>query len=516
MTIVAVIPAFNEEVHIHDVIKKAKHYVDEIIVVDDCSNDATAYIAQSLGVNVLRHESNKGRNEALKTGFKAAEKYDPRIIVTLYANGYHNPEDIPKLVEPIYWLQSDVVTGHVFHRDPQHIFNMGNEDGNDPAILCDGAVKFDVKDKSLGFTAFSSNTFSVLNFKNNGCPVEVELLKDVQKAGFKVKVLPSSKLYGTDHDIFQKYRIGVVIPAYNEELLIKTTVNGIPEYVNKIYVINDCSTDNTAEVLRSIEDPRLHIITHKVNQGVGAAILHGYQRSLKENMDIVAVMGGDNQMNPMQLPKLLMPIIEGKADYTKGNRLLSEEFRVGMSKWRAFGNGLLTMITKISSGYWHIMDPQNGYTAISREALSNMDLHNLYTYYGYCNDMLVKLNAFGLRTVDVTMPARYGQERSTIKYSSYMGKVSIMLFKKFLWRLKMKYMVLSFHPLVLFYILGMILVPAGVLLGGYIIAAKLLMGWTVSANLPLMDALFLIMGIQFTLFAMLFDMQECNRVACQS
>jgi hypothetical protein len=221
-------------------------------------------------------------------------------------------------------------------------------------------------------------------------------------------------------------------------------------------------------------------------------------------------------MNPMQLPKLLMPIIEGKADYTKGNRLLSEEFRVGMSKWRAFGNGLLTMITKISSGYWHIMDPQNGYTAISREALSNMDLHNLYTYYGYCNDMLVKLNAFGLRTVDVTMPARYGQERSTIKYGSYMGKVSIMLFKKFLWRLKMKYMVLSFHPLVLFYILGMILVPAGVLLGGYIIAAKLLMGWTVSANLPLMDALFLIMGIQFTLFAMLFDMQECNRVACQS
>ena len=516
MTIVAVIPAFNEEVHIHDVIKKAKHYVDEIVVVDDCSKDATAFIAQSLGVRLVRHESNLGRVEALKSGFKIARELKPRIIVTLYPNGFHNPEEIPKLVEPIYWLQSDVVTGNVFHKGSQNIFSMGNDDGNAAASLCDAVINLDMEDESLGFTAFSSNTFDILNFKENGCPVEVELLKDAQKAGFGVKVLPSSRLCNHDHDIFQKYRIGVVIPAYNEEKLIKTTVNGIPDYVDKIYVINDCSTDKTAEVLESIDNPRLQIITHEVNQGVGAAILHGYQRSLKENMDIVAVMGGDNQMNPLQLPKLLMPIIEGKADYTKGNRLLSEEFRVGMSKWRSFGNGLLTMITKISSGYWHIMDPQNGYTAISREALSNMDLHNLYTYYGYCNDILVKLNAFGLRTVDVTMPARYGQERSTIKYSSYMGKVSIMLFKKFLWRLKMKYMVLSFHPLVLFYILGMILVPAGVLLGGYIVAAKLLMGWTVSANLPLMDALFLIMGIQFTLFAMLFDMQECNRVACQS
>jgi glycosyltransferase involved in cell wall biosynthesis len=515
MTIVAVIPAFNEEVHIHDVIKKARHYVDEVIVVDDCSKDATGFIAQSLGARVIRHEDNRGRLESLKTGFEAAKELKPRIIVTLYANGYHNPEDIPSLVEPIYWLQSDVVTGTLFHKGSQDIFSVGNDDESTTMMLCDEAIDLSVTDESLGFTAFSSSTFDALQFRQNGCPVEVELLKNAKDAGFDVKLIPSSKLCDHDHDIFQEYRIGVVVPAYNEEKLIKVTVNGIPEYVDRIYVINDCSTDSTAEVLESIEDPRLHIITHEVNQGVGAAILHGYQQSLKENMDIVCVMGGDNQMNPMQLPNLLMPIIEGKADYTKGNRLLSEEFRVGMSKWRSFGNGLLTMITKISSGYWHIMDPQNGYTAISKKALSNMDLHNLYTYYGYCNDMLVKLNAFGFRTMDVTMPARYGQERSTIKYSNYMGKVSIMLFKKFLWRLKMKYMVLSFHPLVLFYIFGMILVPLGVLFAGYIVLGKILMGYPISANYPLMDAVFLITGIQFTLFAMLFDMQECNRVSCR-
>ncbi|ETA66812.1 glycosyl transferase [Methanolobus tindarius DSM 2278] len=515
MTIVAVIPAFNEEVHIHDVIKKARHYVDEVIVVDDCSKDATGFIAQSLGAKLVRHETNLGRIEALKSGFKAAKELDPRIIVTLYANGHHNPEDIPRLVEPILWLEADVVSGNTLFKDRDVLSIIGMDEDFEGSLVCEASLDAGLVGQCMGFTAFSSNIVDSLQFCENGTSVELSLLKDAKKAGYDVRMLPASTLYNHDYDVLQKYHIGVVVPAYNEEKLIKITVNGIPEYVDRIYVINDCSTDKTAEVLESIDDPRLHVITHKVNQGVGAAILHGYQQSLKENMDIVCVMGGDNQMNPQQLPNLLMPIIEGKADYTKGNRLLSEEFRVGMSKWRSFGNGLLTMITKIASGYWHIMDPQNGYTAISKKALSNMDLHNLYTYYGYCNDMLVKLNAFGFRTMDITMPARYGQERSTIKYSNYMGKVSIMLFKKFLWRLKMKYMVLSFHPLVLFYIFGMILVPLGVLFGAYILLGKMVFGFPISQNYPLLDALFLITGIQFTLFAMLFDMQECNRVACQ-
>ncbi|WP_225420001.1 glycosyltransferase family protein [Methanohalophilus profundi] len=215
-------------------------------------------------------------------------------------------------------------------------------------------------------------------------------------------------------------------------------------------------------------------------------------------------------MNPDQLPKLLYPIIEGKADYTKGNRLFSAEFRSGMSKWRTLGNGLLTMITKIGSGYWHIMDPQNGYTAISREALANIGLDEVYTYYGYCNHMLVRLNAFGFRTLDVVMPARYGNEKSTIKYGPYMVKVSLMLFRSFLWRLKMKYMVLNFHPLVLFYTLSMIMLPAGVLFGLYILIRKML-SLSVSTNYPLLDAVILIAGLQFLLFAMLFDMQESER-----
>ena len=536
MSIIAVIPAYNEEVHIHEVIKKARHFVDEILVVDDCSTDATAHIAQSLGVRVVRHEEHAGRTAALISGFKIAREMKPSIIVTLYANGFHDPEDIPGLTEPILWLSADVVSGceHIKKVNRSGPIEKGIVPNKDTVELVSAPFvageSIKAKDATvaiseesdpwgdghgfmnMGFSAFSSNVFDALTFDDKNGPVELSMIRDARDAGFKVKYVHVSRLCKTDTSIFRKYRIGVVVPAYNEEKLIGITISGIPEYVNRIYVINDCSKDNTAGVLASIKDPRLFVITHEVNQGVGAAILHGYQRALQENMDIIAVMGGDNQMNPMQLPSLLMPIIEGRADYTKGNRLLSEEFRVGMSKWRSTGNSLLTMITKIASGYWHIMDPQNGYTAISRRALSNMDLHNLYTYYGYCNDMLVKLNAFGFRALDVTMPARYGQERSSIKYSNYMGKVSIMLFKKFLWRLKMKYMVLSFHPLVLFYIFGMIMVPFGVLFGLYILLGKMAFGWSISANYPLLDAVILIMGIQFTLFAMLFDMQENNRV----
>src|SRR5660397_231702 len=118
-----------------------------------------------------------------------------------------------------------------------------------------------------------------------------------------------------------------------------------------------------------------------------------------------------------------------------------------MSVWRSAGNAMLTLITKIGCGYWHIVDPQNGYTAISRNALEVMDLDAIFPYYGYCNDMLIKLNTFQMRVMDVVMPARYGMEKSKIKYSKYIMKVAPMIFRGFLWRLKTKYVILDFHPL---------------------------------------------------------------------
>ncbi|MBA7633202.1 hypothetical protein ES703_40764 [subsurface metagenome] len=156
-------------------------------------------------------------------------------------------------------------------------------------------------------------------------------------------------------------------------------------------------------------------------------------------MDVIVVMAGDNQMDPDYLPDILAPVVEGRADYSKGNRLLSPESRRGMSRWRLFGNLVLTFLNKVASGYWHVVDPQNGYTAISRRTLERIDLDSIYPWYGYPNDMLIKLNVYGFRVVDVPHPARYGNEKSKITYGKYILKVSWLLLKGFFWRLKMKH-----------------------------------------------------------------------------
>jgi glycosyltransferase involved in cell wall biosynthesis len=311
-----------------------------------------------------------------------------------------------------------------------------------------------------GFVALSRHAASRMKLKKGTSPGK-QMADYVKSAGLQAVIVSP----GGDSQVFDAYRIGVVVPAYNEELLLGETVRGMPDYVTKIYVIDDCSTDRTPEVIKGLDDPRVVSLRHVVNTGVGGSIVDGYKMALKDGMDLVAVMAGDNQMDPAELPKLLTPVIDGRADYAKGNRLLNRQMRKGMSNWRQLGNNMLTMLNKIGSGYWQISDPQNGYTVISRRALEMLDLDAVYTYYGYCNDLLVKLNTFGLRTLDVPIPARYGNEKSKIRYGRFITRVAPMLFWSFLRRLRVKYTVLDFHPLVLFYATGMVLVPAGLFLG---------------------------------------------------
>ena len=229
--------------------------------------------------------------------------------------------------------------------------------------------------------------------------------------------------------------VSVVVPAFNEEKLIGVTLDTMPEYVDHIIVVNDGSTDNTRSIVEVYmeKDPRIELISHDVNGGVGAAVVSGYKRSLELGVDVAAVMAGDNQMDPAELPKLLDPVVGGEVDYAKGNRLLSDVYREGMSRWRFLGNALLTLLTKVASGYWQIMDPQNGFTVISRRGLMSVDWGDVFSYYGYCNDILVRLNVQGLRIRDVLIPARYGEEESKIKYLEYILRVSWMLLKGFLY-----------------------------------------------------------------------------------
>ncbi|MFD1588334.1 glycosyltransferase family 2 protein [Halorientalis brevis] len=313
--------------------------------------------------------------------------------------------------------------------------------------------------------------------------------------------------------------VAVVIPAYNEEGLVGAVIDSIPAYVDRVYVVDDCSTDSTWKEINDrvegVDEQRLTAktdggrltsrvvpIRHETNQGVGAAIKTGYQRALTDGMDVTAVINGDGQMDPDILDRFIEPIVEGNAEYTKGNRLRSSELRSEMSTWRFTGNAILTFLTKISSGYWKMTDPQNGYTAISLEALEAIDLDSLYDRYGFLNDLLVSLNAHGYRVADIPMKAVYGDEESGIRYSSFVPGLSLLLFQDFLWRLKYKYFVTDFHPLVLFYVLGTL----GTLLGvGYGIWGVVVDSSLIAGGLALLIVLF---STTLVLFAMVFDMQH--------
>ncbi|MHB1041643.1 MAG: glycosyltransferase family 2 protein [Eubacteriales bacterium] len=241
--------------------------------------------------------------------------------------------------------------------------------------------------------------------------------------------------------MYKGKKIGVVVPAYNERELISGVINTIPSFVDRIYAVNDASTDDTLEILNNLaaSNKKLFVINHLVNGGVGKAILSGHKAALKEGIDVIAVMAGDGQMEPEVLPNILDPVVDGIADYAKGNRLASLQDRKQMSAWRTFGNFLLTYLNKIASGYWHIVDPQNGYTAISSKMLTQLNLDKIETGFPFENDILVKLNVLGARVVDVPHKAKYGKEQSKIKYKKFIINTSWVLLKDFFWRINAKY-----------------------------------------------------------------------------
>ena len=254
--------------------------------------------------------------------------------------------------------------------------------------------------------------------------------------------------------------VAVVVPAYNESGLVGRVIETVPDYVDRVYVVEDGSTDDTWAEIRAAArrvnaeaaradgfDRRVVPIRHEVNRGVGGAIKTGYLAARDDDIDVTAVMGGDAQMRPELLAGVIDPVVAGEADYVKGNRLLDADHREGMPRFRYVGNRVLTWLTRIASGYWTIGDPQNGYTAISQDALETAGIEEMYEYYGYCNDLLVRCNVAGLRVMDVPRPANYGDEESHIDYRSYVPKVSVMLFRGFLRRLWRKHVRADPHPM---------------------------------------------------------------------
>jgi glycosyltransferase involved in cell wall biosynthesis len=310
--------------------------------------------------------------------------------------------------------------------------------------------------------------------------------------------------------VFKGCRVGVVVPAYNEERQIESVLATMPEFVDRIFVVDDCSKDKTSEVTKHWarrHGHRVKLIRQEVNGGVGKAITTGYKAALEEDMEVVAVMAGDGQMDPKELPLILEPVADGKADYSKGNRLTSGVAWEKTPKIRYLGNAFLSLLTKIASGYWHIADTQSGYTAISAEALKAINLDDVYASYGYPNDMLVRLNIRNFRVADVHITPRYGiGERSSMKVWKVIPTVSFLLVRGFFYRMFEKYVIRDFHPLVFFYALGFLLTVIGLILGVVETIAKISNGDIAIATVVLV-ALLTISGLQLLLFAMWFDME---------
>ena len=303
-------------------------------------------------------------------------------------------------------------------------------------------------------------------------------------------------------------RVAVVVPAYNEERLIAETITGIPPFVDRIYVVDDASSDGTAEAARALRDPQVEVIVHERNQGVGAAIVTGYKRAVEERIDVTCVMAGDNQMDPEELEALALPVARGEVDYHKANRLFTGQAWQLIPRTRYLGNAILSLLTKIASGYWHVADSQAGYTAIGLPILRLLDLDRVYKRYGFPNDLLVHLNVWNARVRDFPSRPIYGVgERSGIRLRSVIPRMSWLLLKGFFWRMKEKYVIRDFHPLVFFYVLGFLMGFLGLALGITEIVLRAL-GNQITAATVVLVAFLLIFGSQFTLFAMWFDMES--------
>ncbi|MBA2536080.1 MAG: glycosyltransferase family 2 protein [Actinobacteria bacterium] len=301
--------------------------------------------------------------------------------------------------------------------------------------------------------------------------------------------------------------VAVVLPAYNEEALVGSTVANIPDFVDRIFVVDDGSKDATSERARAA-DPRVEVIAHERNEGVGAAIVTGYRRVIAEEIDVSCVMAADGQMDPDDLETLARAIATGECDYAKANRLFTGQAWQLIPRSRYLGNAILSFLTKIASGYWHVADSQSGYTAVNLETLRLLDLERLYRRYGFPNDILVHLNVWNRRVRDYPSRPIYGiGERSGIRLWRVVPAISWLLVKGFFWRLREKYVIRDFHPLVLFYTLGFLIFGSGLVLGIAYTAFRIA-GNPIPAATAVLIALLVISGLQLLLFAMWFDMES--------
>jgi len=314
---------------------------------------------------------------------------------------------------------------------------------------------------------------------------------------------------------FSAYAIAMVIPAYRVERDIEAVLHSLPPYIKHIIVVDDASPDSTFERVTAAaqRDERIILIRHLQNQGVGGAMLTGFQKALELNAQIIIKLDGDGQMDPARIPALIEPLIEGKADYTKGNRFRDFKSLQKMPFVRRVGNLGLSFLTKVATGYWNLFDPTNGFFAIRAEVLAQLPFDKIDRRYFFETSMLANLYLLNALVLDIPMPARYGSEISSLSIRRALFEFPFKLSTIFLRRILLRYYLYDFSMVSLYLLIGIPLL----LFGGTFGSIK----WIqyASQNIPaptgtvMLPTLSVILGIQILLSAIEIDMNSAPRKA---
>jgi len=301
--------------------------------------------------------------------------------------------------------------------------------------------------------------------------------------------------------------VAVVIPAYRAARTIENVIAGVPSFVRHIVVVDDGSPDETADVVRRAGDPRVELVAHETNQGVGGAVMTAYQRAVQLGAEIIAKMDADGQMDPDYLLQLITPIVLGEADYTKGNRFLHERELRAMPGRRRFGNSGLSFMTKLASGYWSVFDPTNGYTAIHASLVPLLATASVAKRFFFESSMLLNLSLLRAVVRDVYIPARYGAG-SHLSESRAAVQFPFQLFRGFLRRLRLQYFVRDFTAVSLYIVFGLVLTLFGTVWGLWHFLISAQSGVVATTGTVMIAVLPLIVGVQLLLQAVTLDIQS--------
>lgn len=300
-------------------------------------------------------------------------------------------------------------------------------------------------------------------------------------------------------------RIAVVIPCYKVERHIADVIRGLPSFVRHIVCVNDASPDASAARISEVDDRRVTLVTHSTNQGIGGAMASGYRKAIELGADIVVKMDGDDQMDPAYLAELVRPLVLGEADYAKGNRWENGEMLASMPALRRTGNLALSFLTKVVSGNWRLFDPNNGYHAVRTSVLRKLNLDKLAKDYYFEINMLVELSILRAVVQDVAIPARYGDEVSSLRIGRILRRFPPLLARSLARRIWQQYFIRDFVPASLFLLLGGLLASAGVLYGASAWWLSYQRGVETPAGSVMLAVVPLLMGYQLLLQALVLD-----------